>query len=102
LVQGADGSFYGVTEYGGQYGAGTIFRLTIAPAFLSATKEGGVINFTWSTEVGTSYQLQYCTNLAEPNWICLGASMQAGAGALSASDMEFPDAQRFYRIVAAP
>jgi uncharacterized repeat protein (TIGR03803 family) len=28
LVQGADGSFYGTTEYGGDYGYGTVFKMT--------------------------------------------------------------------------
>ena len=28
LVQGADGSFYGTTEYGGAYGYGTVFKMT--------------------------------------------------------------------------
>ena len=28
LAQGADGNFYGTTEYGGTNGAGTVFRMT--------------------------------------------------------------------------
>ena len=28
LVQGADGNFYGTTQYGGTYGEGTVFRMT--------------------------------------------------------------------------
>ena len=37
LAQGSDGSFYGTTQDGGAYGAGTIFRLTVTahPAFFT-------------------------------------------------------------------
>jgi uncharacterized repeat protein (TIGR03803 family) len=33
LVQGADGSFYGMTGYGGATGAGTVFKITPEGAF---------------------------------------------------------------------
>ena len=32
LIQGADGNFYGTTNYGGRYGAGTFFKVTPAGA----------------------------------------------------------------------
>jgi uncharacterized repeat protein (TIGR03803 family) len=102
LIQATDGSFYGVTEYGGQYGSGTIFRLTVAPAFLSATEAAGTMSFTWSTEAGAIYQLQYCTDLAQINWTCLGNSITATTSTLSACDVAPADTQRFYRVVALP
>ena len=33
LVQGADGNFYGTTEYGGTWNAGTVFKITPAGVF---------------------------------------------------------------------
>jgi len=106
LIQGADGCLYGLAEYGGHFGTGTIFKLTITPPappqILSATESGGILNFVWSAEPGAQYQLQYSTNLAQSNWINLGASMAATAQTLSESDFYPTDAQRFYRVLALP
>jgi uncharacterized repeat protein (TIGR03803 family) len=35
LVQGSDGNFYGTTEYGGQFGYGTVFRITPAGSYIN-------------------------------------------------------------------
>ncbi len=106
LVQAADGSFYGTTKAGGQYGSGTVFRLTFTPppppAFLSATQTAGSLNFTWSAQSGSFYQLQYCTNLALANWTNLTGPASAASSTLGASDLAPADAQRFYRVVLLP
>jgi uncharacterized repeat protein (TIGR03803 family) len=106
LVQAADGNLYGVAEYGGQFGTGTIFKLTITPPappqFLSATESAGTLKFVWSAEPGSQYQLQYKTNLAQINWIYLGVAMSATGSTLAGSDVSPADAQRFYRVVLLP
>jgi uncharacterized repeat protein (TIGR03803 family) len=106
LVQAGDGNFYGTTEYGGPYGSGTLFRLTLTPpappAFLSATETAGTLSLTWSAQSGSSYQLQFCTNLSQAGWTNLGPPLSATASTLGASDAAPPDAQRFYRVVLLP
>lgn len=106
LVQGPDGNFYGATESGGQNGSGTVFQLIITPPsppiFLSTTQTAGTLNFTWSTEAGANYRVQYCTCLSQANWICLGNSITATTCTLSACDVAPADAQRFYRVVLLP
>ena len=63
LVQGSDGSFYGTTQYGGQGGAGTVFRLTIVPEpQLTIIPSGPYVILTWPTN-STGFTLQSCTNL---------------------------------------
>jgi uncharacterized repeat protein (TIGR03803 family) len=106
LVQARSGSFYGVTQYGGQNGAGTIFRMSIVPPpppeFMGVTAIGATIHFTWSAQSGCLYQVQYCTNLAQPNWINLGAAAPAISTTLAASDTAPVDRQRFYRAIGLP
>jgi uncharacterized repeat protein (TIGR03803 family) len=106
LVQAGDGSFYGVAEFGGRYGSGTVFRLTLSapppPAFLLLTETGGAFNFTWTAQAGSLYQLQYCANLAQTNWINLGAAMPAAGSTLAGLDAAPADAHRFYRVVGLP
>jgi uncharacterized repeat protein (TIGR03803 family) len=106
LVQAGDGNFYGTTEYGGPYGSGTIFRLTFTPApppeFLAATETAGSLNLTWSTQSGSFYQLQYCTNLNQTTWSNLGGPIAATGSTLGESDTSPSDAQRFYRVLLLP
>ena len=98
LVQGSNGDLYGETSYGGTYGYGTIFRITIPPAFQSITQTNGMFNFTWSIMPGQKYQLQSNTNLNSTNWVNLGSSTTASNAAVSASDT-MTNSQCFYRIM---
>jgi uncharacterized repeat protein (TIGR03803 family) len=106
LIQDADGDFYGVAEEGGQFGTGTVFKLTLTPPappeFLSATESAGTLNFIWSAEAGSQYQLQYTTNLAQTTWTNLGAVMSATGSIVAGSDVSPADAQRFYRVLLLP
>jgi uncharacterized repeat protein (TIGR03803 family) len=102
LVQGADGSFYGTTFGGGAGNAGTVFRITIAPAFKALTLTNRTLNLTWSSEVGSKYQLQYNPDLSPGNWINLGSPVTATGATLSATDPLANNPRRFYRIVLLP
>jgi uncharacterized repeat protein (TIGR03803 family) len=102
LVQGSDGNFYGTTEYGGQGGAGTIFRLTIVPQFRAVTVANGKLNLTWSTERGAVYQLQCNSDLSSTNWTNLGNAFTATGATLSTTDIITNGSERFYRLVLSP
>lgn len=102
LVQGVDGSLYGTTQYGGAYGAGTVFRITVAPAFKAATLTNGLLTLRWSAEVGAKYQLQCNSNLSSGSWVNLGNSVTAAGPTLSATDSVANQQRRFYRVVNLP
>jgi uncharacterized repeat protein (TIGR03803 family) len=62
LVQGSDGSFYGMTAYGGTSNMGTIFRLTIVPEpQLTIIHSSPYVILTWSTNYA-GFILQSTTN----------------------------------------
>jgi hypothetical protein len=72
------------------------------PLIQNVTKSGGAVHFTWNTVAGLSYQIQFATNLIQPDWINLGSATVASGSTLSATDSVGPDAQRFYRIIRTP
>jgi uncharacterized repeat protein (TIGR03803 family) len=105
LVQGSDGSFYGTTSSGGPGGVGTVFRLTILPTvpeFQAVTLTNNILNLTWSTEAGGTYQLQYNSDLSSSNWTNLGSPATATGATLSTTDSVTNGPQRFYRLVLSP
>ncbi len=102
LVQGRDGSFYGTTFYGGQGGAGTIFKLTIMPEFQTVALTNGTLSLTWSTEAGATYQLQYNADLSAGNWINLNGPVTATGATLTTTDITTNGPQRFYRLAISP
>jgi len=70
----------------------------VQPNFLSITQTGGTVNFTWSTAVGPTYQVQYNSDLTSTNWNNLGSPSIATNYTMSASD-SITDLQRFYRVL---
>jgi uncharacterized repeat protein (TIGR03803 family) len=105
LVQGGDGSFYGTTEYGGQGGNGTVFRLTatrVAPFLLTVSLIGKTLFLSWSTEIGGVYQLQDNSGLVSSNWANLSSAFTATGTNLTASVTIAGSLQRFYRVVLLP
>src|SRR5262249_32519430 len=100
LVQGNDGAIYGTTENGGAYG--TVFRATLVPAFKTAVVSNNVLALTWSTEPGSTYQLQYKSDLNSGNWTDLGNAVTATGDTLSAIDSVASDPRRFYRVAVVP
>jgi uncharacterized repeat protein (TIGR03803 family) len=102
LVQGSDGNFYGTTSSGGLRGAGSVFRLTIAPEFLAVTLTNGTLSLTFSTEAGGVYQLQYNSDLSSTNWTNFGSPIPSTASTLTATDSLTNAPQRFYRLILSP
>ena len=58
-------------------------------------------NLNWTTIAGLTYQVQYTTNLDQPNWINLGGSQTANTTTLNLVDTNAVPSSpgRFYRIV---
>lgn len=98
LVQGRNGDFYGTTTFGGAYGYGTIFRLTVLPQLQSLVQTNGSINMAWSIMPGQTYQIQFTTNLLSTNWFSFGSAVTATNTVLSATDST-TNTQCFYRIM---
>ena len=75
----------------------------IPPAvFQSLTKSNNGIQFSWTAMSGLAYQVQYTTNLFQPNWINLGSPIPATGSSVTATDTPGTDAQRFYRLMVLP
>jgi|SRR5665213_692289 len=108
LVEGKDGNLYGTTSYGGpnwnsaspvNSGYGTIFRITVPPAFQSITRTNGIASLTWSAMSNQVCQVQYSTNLASTNWINLGNLITVTNSPIFVADSAATNSQCFYRIM---
>jgi uncharacterized repeat protein (TIGR03803 family) len=102
LVEGSDGGFYGTTSTGGRGQVGTVFRLALEPVFLAVTQTNDTLNFTWSTDKGWKYQLQYTSDLNSHNWANIGPQVTAPGTTLSATDSKANGPRRFYRVMLSP
>jgi hypothetical protein len=85
------------------YGSVTSSVVTVNVVFLfqsvSVAQSGNAVSFSWLTTPGISYQVQYTTNLASPDWTSLGAAIVATNGVSTAEDNLGADPARFYRII---
>ncbi len=65
---------------------------------------GGAVNLSWSSTAGLNYQVQYKTNLTQPNWSNLGGLTNAAGNSVSFSDTNgvANSPQRFYRVQMSP
>jgi hypothetical protein len=73
-------------------------------AFRTASLSSNSFSLNFSTAGGLSYQLQYKTNLSQPDWINLGLPTIGNGSPLTVSDTNgvADSAQRFYRLVVSP
>jgi uncharacterized repeat protein (TIGR03803 family) len=97
LVQAQDGNFYGMTTSGGPNGFGTIFQFTppaAAPVLRLLGYDGSSATFGWRGNSGQAFQVQFKTNLNQPDWEVLIGS----TAATNFSDTT-GDKQRFYRVL---
>ena len=87
---------------GGPAGSSNPFQvLLVPPKFTSIAPIPGGVNLTWNTYPGAMYQLQYRTNLVQPDWINAGAPITAGGGTLTIPN-NTTDPIRFYRVGLLP
>jgi hypothetical protein len=67
-----------------------------APKIQPVTNNNGILNFSWNSVPGFTYQPQYSTNLTD--WINLGTGNYAGGTNMLGTNSIGPDPHRFYRI----
>ena len=71
------------------------------PVLQKVTEAGNSIQFSWNSDSGIVYQLQYSTNLLK-GWSNLGNSITATGSSTSTSTPIGQDPQRFYRVQLIP
>lgn len=67
------------------------------PVLQAFTLDRTTLNLSWSASAGSSYQLQYNTDLGQTNWTNLGSPITA----VAATD-SMTNSQRFYRVMLLP
>jgi subtilase family serine protease len=87
-------------------GANTPTADAVSGPYVSAVGKSGVgdFNFSWSSSVGLTYQVQYKTNLLQANWSNLGSAIPGTGLPIRFSDTNATasDPQRFYRLAVSP
>jgi hypothetical protein len=96
-------STHTVLEFGAEnvpnyFGLDDISAIPVpTPSLASVTRQGGVLSLSFYTVSGASYELDYCTNLAQPNWIPLSTNTATGF-TTTVNDNPGTDPARFYRF----
>jgi hypothetical protein len=71
-------------------------------SFLSmAPTNGNAMVFSWNSQAGISYEVQYSTGLTQTNWVILSTNTATGS-VLTYTDFYGTDPHRFYRIRRLP
>jgi hypothetical protein len=79
----------------------TALAIVAPPVFGAVTQTDGTITLTWSATAGQRYQVQYNTNLSQPDWANL-VIVTATNSTATVSDALTSSAQRFYRTIWLP
>ncbi|HEX5219981.1 MAG TPA: DUF4082 domain-containing protein, partial [Verrucomicrobiae bacterium] len=74
----------------------------LSPLLQGTTLSTGTMQFAWSAVPGFTYQVQYTTNLAAPDWTNLGGPIAATNVTSWLTDPIGNEPQRFYRIMILP
>jgi uncharacterized repeat protein (TIGR03803 family) len=105
LTLGLDGNLYGVAEFGGAGGNGTLFELILsdpAPVLLSVKLTNNAVELSWSAVAGRNYQLQSNSDLRQNVWSNVGLPVMATNSIVVAIDPSPLAARRFYRVAMLP
>ncbi len=81
---------------------GWVDQVTYTPTavtLVSSSASPGTFSLSWGANSGSTYQVQYKTNLAQTNWINAGGTILATNNTVSVSYPTQPDPKRFYRVV---
>ena len=91
-----------ITNGFGSATSATAMLTIVAPPRLGATEQtGATLTFTWGATAGQPYQVQYTTNLSQPDWVNLTVVTATNSTA-TGSDVLSSAAQRFYRVIWLP
>jgi hypothetical protein len=74
-----------------------------APKAEAVTRAPASFDVTFAATAGASYQVQYKTNLMQPDWIDMGGNILAETNSLKFTDtnvINYP--QKFYRLMPVP
>jgi len=74
----------------------------LPPLLQGTVLNSGTMQFAWSAVPGFTYQVQYATNLAAPDWTNLGGPIAATNVSAWLIDSVGSDPRRFYRIMILP
>ena len=87
------------------FGLDDIAVTPLAPvAFKSTVRSAGNFQLTWGASTGVVYQVEYKTNILQPNWINLGGATLAKTNTLTVTDTNAfkSSPQRYYRLQVVP
>lgn len=73
----------------------------VPPTGTATILGGGMLRLSFSVESGRTYQLQYKTNLTDPEWLPLGAPVPS-TGTSLIQDENLTGPSRFYRLMLLP
>lgn len=96
----AAGSFSTATNGSGEIVL-TFTPSASAPVFATPVLSGGTVTFSWSANNGSSYEVQYNTNLLTTNWFVL-TNVTATGSTAAANDTTSGNPQRYYRVILLP
>lgn len=82
--------------------AGTPVYVPSVPSLTTISATSNAFGFSWNAQPGTSYQIQYKTNVLQAGWNTLVASLLATNRQMQFVDSAPTNAARFYRIVVLP
>jgi uncharacterized repeat protein (TIGR03803 family) len=106
IIQGSDGNLYGASIFGGPYGFGSIFRLSVPGAnstrIFVARQAGGDLVLTWKPLPGRTYQLQCAGDIGSTNWSNYNCPITATNSPLTCTIQPAGDSQRFFRVALLP
>jgi hypothetical protein len=74
------------------------FTYLALPTIQAATTSDGMVTLTWSALAGQTYEVQYKTNLGQPDWVTL-TTITATNSSVGVSDDLKSAPQRFYRAI---
>jgi len=93
---------YGNDPVNWQAAAPSLGNPAITPPTGSASLPGGgIVRLNFSVQTGRTYQVQYKTNLTDPDWLPLGAPIPALDSSLVKDD-NMTGRSRFYRLMQLP
>ena len=101
LALGSDGNVYGVTEAGGRFGNGTLFRLVKAPRLTLSPRVHGSISFQWDSFPGGKYRLEQKVHLTDPTWQTVVEVVGSGNFTTFTNSLTGAS-EAYFRLVLAP